>query len=90
MKNYLAVVVFQSCLGTIQGDKEGIQTYIIEASDEDEAREIVYSMIGVEPSPRLEDYDDEDEYDQAVEEFVEENEGTSVDIFETTNNGISF
>jgi hypothetical protein len=89
MKNYLAVVINKEFLCGVEGstqpngENEAVQTYIIEANDEESAREIICSQIGLSypSSSDDEDYDDED-YD--------EDYGVSIELFERTNNGILF
>ena len=97
MKNYLAVVVNREGLGDVSGSmvepngtNEGVEIYMIEADDADSARSQVYKMIGVEEPPSEEDFEDEDEYDEALYEWSDEYEDLCVEIFEKTNNGISF
>jgi hypothetical protein len=81
-KNFLAVVVFKEYLGGPGGAGEGIQIHKIEASDKDEARSIVYEMHGIPEGPSEDDYEDEDEYYEASEEWEEDNDGVCVEIFD--------
>lgn len=80
-KNFLAVVVFKEYLGGVDAG-EGIEIHKIEASDEDEARSIVYEMHGIPEEPSKDDYEDEDEYYEAYEEWDEDNDGICVQIFD--------
>jgi hypothetical protein len=84
MKNYLAVVINKEFLCGVEGstqpngENEAVQTYIIEANDEESAREIICSQIGLSYPSSSDDEDYDEDY------------GVSIEIFERTNNGILF